>query len=48
MAAGVMLLLALLAGWWEAALFGLVVLAVLDLLVLFRARGAPSREEDGE
>jgi hypothetical protein len=30
------LLGALLAGWWEAAAFGLAVLVIMDLLVLFR------------
>jgi hypothetical protein len=32
------LLAALLAGWWEAAAFGLAVLVFMDLLALFRER----------
>jgi membrane protein implicated in regulation of membrane protease activity len=32
------LLVALLIGWWEAAAFGLAVLAILDLMVLLRRR----------
>ena len=32
----VVLLAALVAGWWDAALFGLGVLVFMDLLVLFR------------
>jgi hypothetical protein len=48
MAAAVLLLLALLAGWWEAAAFGLAVLLVLDLLVLFRGHSVHPREDDDE
>ena len=41
------LLVALLAGWWEAAAFGLAVLVVMDIMVLLRGRSDRSRE-DGE
>lgn len=34
------LLVVLLIGWWEAAAFGLAVLAILDLMVLLRERQA--------
>ncbi len=37
------LLAVLVAGWWDAAAFGLVVLAIMDLLVLLRERSARSR-----
>lgn len=36
------LLAVLLVGWWEAAAFGLAVLALLDLMVLIRGRQAYS------
>ena len=39
------LLAVLLVGWWEAAAFGLVVLALLDLMVLIRGRQAHSDHE---
>jgi membrane protein implicated in regulation of membrane protease activity len=42
------LLVALLIGWWEAAAFGLAVLAILDLMVLIRGRQARSEDEPGE
>lgn len=32
------LLVALLLGWWEAAAFGLIVLIFLDLMVILRGR----------
>ena len=41
----VVLLAALLAGWREAAAFGLAVLAVLNLIVLIRERQARSEDE---
>lgn len=41
------LLLALLAGWWQAAAFGLAVLVVMDIMVLLRGQLDRSRE-DGE
>ena len=42
LAGGAVLLLALVAGWREAAAFGLAVLALLDLMVLLRERiGGP-------
>lgn len=47
-AVAVILLLALLAGWREAAAFGLAALAILDLLVLLRGRPARSHEDDSE
>lgn len=37
------LLAVLVAGWWDAAAFGSVVLAIMDLLVLLRERSARSR-----
>ena len=40
-----LLLFALLIGWWEAAAFGLGVLLVLDLLVVLRERQARSDHE---
>jgi len=40
-----LLAIALLAGWREAALFGLGVLAVLDIIVLIRERSARTKEE---
>ncbi len=45
------LLVVLLAGWWDAAAFGLVVLAFMDVLVILRERlaryagGEEEREE---
>jgi hypothetical protein len=48
MAALVVLLLALLAGWREAAAFGLAVLVVLNLIVLIRERQARSEDETEE
>lgn len=44
-AALVLLAVALLVGWWEAAAFGLGVLLVMDLLVFVRAwTGRPKGE----
>ncbi len=40
-----LLAVALLAGWREAALFGLGVLAVLNIIVLVRERVARTKEE---
>lgn len=37
------LLVAVAIGWWDAALFGLGVLVVMDLLVLVRERTGGSR-----
>jgi membrane protein implicated in regulation of membrane protease activity len=48
LAAVVVLILALVAGWWEAASFGLAVLVVLDLIVLIRERQARSEHETKE
>ena len=48
MAALVVLLLALLAGWREAAAFGLAVLVVLNLIVLIRERQARAEDETEE
>jgi hypothetical protein len=42
------LLAALLAGWWEAALFGLAVLVVMDLLAVLRERFPQPRPRSGE
>lgn len=39
------LLVALLIGWWEAAAFGLAVLLVLDLLVVLRGRQSRANED---
>jgi hypothetical protein len=39
LAAVAVILAALLIGWGQAAAFGLAVLAILDLVVLLRARG---------
>ena len=39
------LLAVLVAGWWDAAAFGLAVLVIMDLLVLLRERSARSRGE---
>jgi hypothetical protein len=45
----VILLVALLLGWYEAATFGLAVLLILDLLAILRERGARSdRDRDKE
>ena len=42
LAGAAVLILALVAGWREAAAFGLAVLAILDLMVLLRERiGGP-------
>lgn len=38
LAGALVLLVALLLGWWEAAAFGLIVLIFLDLMVLLRGR----------
>jgi hypothetical protein len=38
------LLVALLMGWWEAAAFGLIVLMFLDLMVILRGRQPGSDE----
>ena len=48
LAALVVLILAYLAGWREAAAFGLAVLVVLDLIVLIRERQARSEDETKE
>jgi uncharacterized protein (DUF58 family) len=42
------LLAALLAGWWEAALFGLAVLVVMDLLAVLREQFPRLRLGSGE
>ena len=42
------LAVALLAGWREAAAFGLVVLILLDLMVLLRERQVRSEDDQGE
>jgi hypothetical protein len=42
------LLVALLLGWYEAAAFGLAVLLILDLLVILRERGARSDRDKKE
>ena len=39
------LLIALLIGWWEAAAFGLAVLLVMDLMVLIRERQARCNDD---
>jgi hypothetical protein len=45
----VILLVALLLGWYEAVAFGLAVLLILDLLAILRERGARSdRNRDNE
>lgn len=36
---------ALLIGWWEAAAFGLAVLIIMDLLVVLRERWIRSRDD---
>jgi len=38
----------LLAGWWDAALFGLAVLVIMNLIVLIRERSAGSRGDGTE
>ena len=45
LAALFLLLVVLLIGWWQEALFGLAVLGLLDLMVLLRGRQAHT--EDG-
>jgi membrane protein implicated in regulation of membrane protease activity len=45
-AALLVLAVALLAGWWEAAAVGLAVLILMDLMVLLRARQV--RSEDNQ
>ena len=47
-AALMVLLVALLAGWQEAAGFGLVVLVVLNLIVLIRERQTRSEDDPEE
>jgi hypothetical protein len=45
--AGLLVLLAaLLAGWYDEALFGLAVLVILDLMVLLRQRLSGPRDGD--
>jgi hypothetical protein len=44
-AALLVLLIALLAGWHEAAAFGLTILVVLNLIVLIRERQARSERD---
>ena len=44
-AALMVLAVALLAGWWEAAGFGLAVLILMDLMVLLRERQARSEDD---
>jgi hypothetical protein len=47
--AGLILVVALAVGWREAALFGLAVLAVMDLIVLVRGRlGRRKRGRDDD
>jgi hypothetical protein len=47
--AGLILVAALAVGWREAALFGLAVLAVMDLIVLVRGRlGRRKRDRDDD
>ena len=52
LAALLVLLIALLLGWREAAAFGLAVLVIMDLMVFFREWSARSRSdgkgEDGD
>jgi hypothetical protein len=52
LAALLVLLIALLLGWREAAAFGLAVLVIMDLMVFFREWSARSRSDgrgkDGE
>jgi hypothetical protein len=48
LAASLLLLIVLLIGWWEAAAFGLAVLAILDLLVVLRGRQAHYDENRAE
>lgn len=38
------LFVALLVGWWEAAAFGLAVLIIMDLLVVLRERWVRSQD----
>jgi hypothetical protein len=40
-----LLLVVLLAGWREAAAFGLAVLVILDLMVVLRERSGHSKED---
>jgi hypothetical protein len=42
----VVIVSALVAGWWEAALFGLAVLLLMDLMAIFREWGARSAHQD--
>jgi hypothetical protein len=42
------LAIALLVGWWEAAAVGLAVLILLDLMVLLRERQVRSEDDQGE
>jgi len=47
--AGLILVAALVVGWREAGLFGLAVLAVMDLIVLVRGRlGRRDRDKDDD
>lgn len=39
------LFVALLVGWWEAAAFGLAVLIIMDLLVVLRERWVRSQDD---
>ena len=48
MAALLVLAVALLAGWWEATVFGLAVLILMDLMVLLRERQVRSEDDQGE
>jgi len=47
LAALLLLLVVLLLGWWQEAVFGLAVLAFLDLFVLLRSRQARSETDEG-
>ena len=42
------LLIALLVGWREAAVFGLAILVVMNLMVLIRERPARSKDDSEE
>lgn len=46
MASLLVLAIAILAGWWEAAAFGLAVLILMDLMVLLRERQAHSEDDE--
>ena len=48
MLALVVIVSVLVAGWWEAALFGLAVLLLMDLMAILREWGARSAHRDRE